>query len=537
MRFAILCRVSTEGQEKEGVSLEVQQKTLSKCVESLNGIITKEYIGQESAMGKKDRPIFEELLSDCSRGIFDAVMVWDLSRWSRNPEKGRYGLAILKKNGIKLFIQSQEYNLSNPETDLIVGILNELNSFTVNLQTKKAMSSKIELARRGFPMTTSPYGRRLVSQDKSVKAVWEVIPEYKQQAEKIYNLYVEQGVATEKIAEMLGTDSSSVRKILFKYSGTEWIQKVHYENRDEIIITKIPPLLTDEQIQKAKHTARTNKQFNARKFQYLLGGKIKCGVCGTTFIGMTTNVGNKLRRYYSHSNRFRTDICIKNIQVPLIETAVLKSLSDLFSSTKNLKLAIENAIGVSRDRKEVLISKIEECNKDLNRLEKEKVRLVQAVKKGIFEDADISKDMSEIRVDTIECEERKKAFSNQLKSLLIDVPDDLHLRIQRYYKQLCNEEGSISEWHQDSQQRLLDWFFGISKENGVFILKNESGLAFNIAGALGGSLVGLIEGEYLGTQLIGIDAIEQSFASDQLVDFQRIIQDLDFESNSQASAR
>ena len=118
------------------------------------------------------------MLGDCSKGIFNAIIIFDMSRWSRDPEKSRYGLAILKKNGIRLFIQTQEYNLNNPETNLIVGILNEINQFNVTLQIKKSMLSKIEVAKRGFPVTgKGPWGRRLVHNDRKREAEWEIIPE------------------------------------------------------------------------------------------------------------------------------------------------------------------------------------------------------------------------------------------------------------------------------------------------------------------------------------------------------------------------
>ena len=61
IRFAILARVSTESQEKEGKSLEVQTKTLRECVERLNGIVVKEYFVLAHSVDDKDLP--EDILS------------------------------------------------------------------------------------------------------------------------------------------------------------------------------------------------------------------------------------------------------------------------------------------------------------------------------------------------------------------------------------------------------------------------------------------------------------------------------------------
>ena len=47
--------------------------------------------------------------------------------------------------------------------------------------------------------------------------------------------------------------------------------------------------------------------------------------------------------------------------------------------------------------------------------------------------------MSKVRENTLEQQDRLNSYSDQLKSLTIEIPDDLHLRIQRYYKRLCNE--------------------------------------------------------------------------------------------------
>lgn len=536
MRFAILARVSTEGQEKDGQSLEVQALTLRRCVEQLNGTLVKEYIGQESAMGTKARDIFTEMLVDCSQNLFDAVMVLDFSRISRNQNDTALFVSEFKKNNIKLYAQTQEYNLHNPESELQAGMFSIWNHFQVNLQTKKSMMSKIELARRGWAFTTFPHGRRPVHEDKSKSCEWEVIPEDKEQAERIYHLYVEDQMSLEQVADSLGLTKAHTRNILFKYSGALWTQTIKYEGRNEEIVIQVPSLLSDEQIERAKNRAKTNKQFNSRKYPYLLGGRLKCGVCKMTFVGMSANDRGKMRRYYTHSRHFRTEICLKNISVELVETATLRAISDLFSSTKNLRMAIENAIGVSNDRKGFLENKITEGQKTLERLEKEKFRLIQAVKKGLLEDADIGNEMGKIREDTIKTKEQLNEHTSQLQALMIDIPDDLHLRIQRHYQQLIGESGSIGDWEIDKQKRLLDWFFGIGKDQGVFVLKERSGLAFSVVGALGGALIGLVEDDRVSTSVIGIDRVEKHFQSEGVADFRRIIQEVDFYTRHGASA-
>jgi len=57
-------RVSTELQERDGESLEVQKKTLTDCVNRLNGTIEKEYTGQEHATVGYERNLLDTMLLD-----------------------------------------------------------------------------------------------------------------------------------------------------------------------------------------------------------------------------------------------------------------------------------------------------------------------------------------------------------------------------------------------------------------------------------------------------------------------------------------
>lgn len=232
MRFAILCRVSSEDQ-LSGQSLDVQRKKLRQCVQSLDGEIVKEYIGQESAT-KSDRPILDSLLADCSSGLFDCVMVYDSSRLDRDPVRAKISFATFKKYGIKLYIQHSQYDLNNPEASFIASLMSEVSQFQVAIQTKKAMESKITLARRGYPLSSSPHGRRLIETDKNKPARYEVIPEAKKEAEEIWRLYVEENWSFAQIAKKFSIAIPQMRDILFKYSGNEWVQKLSFEGREEL---------------------------------------------------------------------------------------------------------------------------------------------------------------------------------------------------------------------------------------------------------------------------------------------------------------
>lgn len=84
-QVAIYCRVSTEEQATEGYSISAQLQTLRQYSQLYSWQIAGEYI-DEGISGKNitGRPAIQKLISDVENNRFQAVLVWKISRLSRN---------------------------------------------------------------------------------------------------------------------------------------------------------------------------------------------------------------------------------------------------------------------------------------------------------------------------------------------------------------------------------------------------------------------------------------------------------------------
>jgi len=114
LRLAPIIRVSTEKQEKQGESLNTQTEQILGYINALEAEIPEEcwkYSGQEHASPQMERNKLNQLLVDTSKGIFDAVIVCDASRWSRDNFKSKEGLEVLRQNGIRFFVGTTEFDL------------------------------------------------------------------------------------------------------------------------------------------------------------------------------------------------------------------------------------------------------------------------------------------------------------------------------------------------------------------------------------------------------------------------------------------
>src|SRR5437016_5129476 len=126
LRFASYTRVSTEAQEQRGHSLRTQVAGIEAAVKKMRGTETEGEIvarygeGQESGTAGHARPQFDRMLDDAAKRKFDAVIVYDLSRWTRDPVKGGYAAEILRTNGIRLFEKDVERDLFNETDELLM---------------------------------------------------------------------------------------------------------------------------------------------------------------------------------------------------------------------------------------------------------------------------------------------------------------------------------------------------------------------------------------------------------------------------------
>ncbi|MBE9546921.1 MAG: recombinase family protein [Proteobacteria bacterium] len=167
LRFAPLIRVSTEGQAKRGESLYTQRKQLKSAIESLDGTVYQWYAGQEHATPDQERKILNELIQDAQHQKFDAVMVADMSRWSRDNRKSKKHLDILKHHNIRFYVGTREFNLYEPLPSFMLGMGIEVAEFFAKEQAYKSIINRIERAKKGYPSCgRRPFGRTF---DKEIR--------------------------------------------------------------------------------------------------------------------------------------------------------------------------------------------------------------------------------------------------------------------------------------------------------------------------------------------------------------------------------
>ena len=99
MKAVIYARYSTEGQREESIEGQLRECT-QYC--DKNGItIVRHYIDRAFSAKTDNRPEFLQMIKDSAKGLFDMVVVKDISRFARNTVDLLQSVRKLKALGIE----------------------------------------------------------------------------------------------------------------------------------------------------------------------------------------------------------------------------------------------------------------------------------------------------------------------------------------------------------------------------------------------------------------------------------------------------
>jgi len=417
IRFAPLIRVSTEKQEQQGESLKTQTKQITQYVKTLGGIVPDNcwYSGQESATPGKDRAILKQLLEDSEKGLFDAVIVCDHSRWSRDNVQSEAGLKILMENGIKFFVGSTEVNLYDPKDRFTVSLFSVINQHTKEDEEKKSIENRIARAKKNIPSAgVLPFGRFYNKKTER----WGVDTDKRVLIESAARRYIS-GDNLKDVAASINMNRQTLFHILTVYAGTEWQLRFRNSkfNIDETVTLVIPPLLDVGVIKQVFARRDQNKTTGrgTRQYNFVLGGYVFCARCGYR---LTTYMNPTGLRYYRHRTYQHNTDCDfgKVVQADKLELSVLIHLTQTLGDPIKMEEAIKRA---TPD-----MSKLHELKKELANLKKrlmttlqQKERLVSAVATGAITLNEVSSRMEKLRLQEVSSRTRINDIENELANI------------------------------------------------------------------------------------------------------------------------
>ena len=362
MNIAAYCRVSTDKSDQLN-SLEAQKRFFTEYTEKNGHNLVRLYADEGiSGTKTKNRKEFLRLMRDAQQGLFDMVVVKDISRFARNTVDLLQNIRTLKALGIETtFLTSNMTVLGQSEFVLtIFGALAQEESANTSKRVKFGKKMNAEKGRvpnivYGYDKTIGDYFNLRINEEEA-KVIRQIYKWYLTEgygSAKIANMLNEQGLKTKRncswsqnaVCRILTNELYTGKIINGKQEVTDFLTGTRAErDESEWLVTDRPDLriIEPEQYEKAQEILRgrhyafhmkRERQSNKHLFSTL----IKCKECGWSFRRTVRTYKNTYIRWVcSGHNGKGADSCPNAVTVD--EDELMNALESYFAGIlKNKK--------------------------------------------------------------------------------------------------------------------------------------------------------------------------------------------------------
>lgn len=345
MNAAAYARYSTDHQQRN--SIEYQLDAIRDYCREHSITITATYVDEKETGTNTDRPGFQAMMRAAERGEFSAVVIYDVSRGSRDVGDWFTMRKRLMMLGVQVISTTQTLGDLTSGNDFLVELLNVGLGHREVLETRqKSIAGVAVEAKEGkFLGGVPPLGYDVVDgayvvnpvEARTVRTIFELYG-----AGRSYNEILNAVAgAVGKRGRPLGKNSLHSILTNERYIGTYSWNKRRVKlfrkwaggtpNPNAVRLEGMIPAIIDENTWERVQQRMSDNKRNARnkaKRTYLLSGLIECEECGAAYVGHTSvNSKGVETRYYVCGNRYRTRTCgAKNINADEIETFVVQQL-------------------------------------------------------------------------------------------------------------------------------------------------------------------------------------------------------------------
>ena len=308
MKLAAYCRVSTDKEDQLN-SLEAQKQFFTEYTQRTGDVLVRLYADEGISGTKiKNRKEFLRMMKDAEQGLFDMVVVKDISRFARNTVDLLQNIRKLKSLGIETqFLTANMTSMGNSEFVLtIFGALAQEESANTSKRVKFGKKLNAEKGRvpnivYGYDKTIGDYFHLTINETEAsiIRQIYQWYTQEGYGASKIAIMLNERGLKTKRncqwsqnaICRILTNELYTGKVINGKEEVADFLtgRRTEKDETQWMVVDRpelqiIPPETFEQaqQIMQAHGKAfKLNKERQSNK--YLFSTLIKCKECGWSF--------------------------------------------------------------------------------------------------------------------------------------------------------------------------------------------------------------------------------------------------------------
>jgi len=307
-KAALYARVSTAAQgEEDKASIPTQVAKIEEYCQHKGYVIVDRYIDVGYSGAKKKRPAFHRMLTDTREGKFDVIVCWKADRLSRGMYPAAALMEVVEPLDIKLEAVEEMLDMNYFSLLAVVGKI-ELDGIRERTQFGREYRAKIKQLHPGGNRIDYGYTIRdgqivvveeearwirdlfsWVGSGKSARSWWKYANEHGFTCRN-----GGQGLTTQQISTWL---RNPIYKGQYRWNKTtKRSGSRKKKTQDKHIYIPCEPIVSEELWDRVQKRLKLNHKYstgNSKQF-YLLRGLLKCGNCGKSFVGHSSDN----RRYY-----------------------------------------------------------------------------------------------------------------------------------------------------------------------------------------------------------------------------------------------
>lgn len=326
----IYARYSSHNQRDASIEQQIEE-----CTEFArrNNLFVLEAYSDKAVSGKTDRrKDFQRMMRDAEKGYFQVVIAYKSNRIGRNMLQALQNEEKLSRFGVRVLYAKEEFG-DNAAGRFALRTMMNVNQFYSENMAEDIMRGLLDNAERCMVTGSLPLGyvsdqnRKYAIDEKQAAVVREIFDRFIAgwSFADMANDLNKRGITTKQGGQW---NKGSFHRILTneRYTGVYLYRDIRKEGGIPPIIDRAIWLTVQQMLKTKKNPIGAQRHSG----DYLLTGKLFCGLCGTPMVGIsgTGKSGSKHYYYACQKRRLEHDCKKKNISRDLLEDAVCRGVVD-----------------------------------------------------------------------------------------------------------------------------------------------------------------------------------------------------------------
>ena len=454
-------------------SIEGQRRDCEAWARSHGLTIDYEYVDRHISGKTDNRAAFQRMIEDSDNHAFDMLICWKTDRLARN----RYDSAIyksrLRKNGVKI-VYAAESCVDGPEGIILEGLMESLAEYYSAELSQKLRRGRRESAIKchslgGYPslgLTTNKNHEFEIDENHAPTVRWI----FEQYAAGKPSAAIVSELNAKGLRSSTGGpfNKNSIMRIITneKYIGT-YTSPAHNVRVENAIPAIIDRELWDK-VQRMISYHRAGRGSNAKAADYLLSGKLYCGLCNSTMKGICGTSKQGTKHYYYTCSAHANHRCAKrNIEKSYLENLIASATSEYILDPIKLDQIVDSILSLQQSQEPPACPEASMLEAELAENARKQDNLLKAIEDGTAS--------ARLSSRLLELEDQAAALRRRLAAIEVPVPDPVFDRDELLFM-LDQFRRAPDEQDDDYKRRLFDTFI-----HAVYLTDESAFVQFNIS--------------------------------------------------------